>query len=821
MDKKYKEEQYCKKNSNGGHKSRSFIDQKIPRIFTMGTTKRICRDDNSKWNNTRFRTHRPILNDKIPDVTEQMEASRKILQLVTDFNYSLTQINGQRKFGPPLDWTGPAPGPGCEIFVGKIPRTLYEHDIYPIFSSVGSIYEIRLMMDFSGRNRGYCFIMYTKPEDASRAVKELNRYEICRGHKIGVVTSINHCRLHIKQLPLDIEAETVVKRIYEITDDVNEVAVYRDTNESECYALICYKTHRGAAMGRRRLVPEAATLFPGGKIIIDWAHPNLYPSDVDVLSSELIADCRHYQPTDVASVSHFSLLVDRMETNEYSDYRSPLATRYASKEMRYNFSEQKKFSTWRQLWVYLAKAEMLEESGTCDQDGNVTLTKTFIRSTEMKPMSVRKFSKIGYGLTRDIIENNATNNLGKLYKSLPPISSTTQLTRSRSLPSNFDQSISSTFERSSVQNHRKTKRFNELNQCNWNASRTHQNNAAMGLNYTKKVNNIIPRLYGFTKFKSNRKSNLLAKHIEESKESSCQVGGKIVPNPCQRHVFIKGNFDLGVQHHPSSNLYIPGKTNSSKTEISKDSLSSNFNSFALPFLQQNSRVCSNNISSHCNIEESSSSKNPVFNDPTNINDPNERDVTLKWKERGKTLFQSQERLWQNGFVQSNPFYQVNGILQSYSNLANNFHENNSPMTLNRQDQNNPFYFSMHVPRMPIRICPEQQMFQGFNINNFKNFNQNRLLGDNCSQKIVYENFIPANMTDTNACYSLWPVSRFDQETNNCTNLVNNLFLSSAASPDCQSQNRLSSEFHLKDNVFEFKYSQGRPILNRTFVNDDY
>lgn len=47
-----------------------------------------------------------------------------------------------------------------------------------------------------------------------------------------------------------------------------------------------------------------------------------------------------------------------MERNEYSDYRSPLATRYASKEMRYNFSDQKKFSTWRRLWVYLAKAEM-------------------------------------------------------------------------------------------------------------------------------------------------------------------------------------------------------------------------------------------------------------------------------------------------------------------------------------------------------------------------------------------------------------------------------------------------------------------------------
>lgn len=47
-----------------------------------------------------------------------------------------------------------------------------------------------------------------------------------------------------------------------------------------------------------------------------------------------------------------------VENSEYCDYRSPLATRYASKEMRYNFSDQHKFSTWRKLWIYLAKAEM-------------------------------------------------------------------------------------------------------------------------------------------------------------------------------------------------------------------------------------------------------------------------------------------------------------------------------------------------------------------------------------------------------------------------------------------------------------------------------
>ena len=39
------------------------------------------------------------------------------------------------------------------------------------------------------------------------------------------------------------------------------------------------------------------------------------------------------------------------------DYQSVLNSRYASKEMKFNFSEQKKFSTWRQLWTWLAMSE--------------------------------------------------------------------------------------------------------------------------------------------------------------------------------------------------------------------------------------------------------------------------------------------------------------------------------------------------------------------------------------------------------------------------------------------------------------------------------
>ncbi len=42
---------------------------------------------------------------------------------------------------------------------------------------------------------------------------------------------------------------------------------------------------------------------------------------------------------------------------KYDAYKSPLAERYASEEMSYNFSDQLKYSTWRKLWIALAETQ--------------------------------------------------------------------------------------------------------------------------------------------------------------------------------------------------------------------------------------------------------------------------------------------------------------------------------------------------------------------------------------------------------------------------------------------------------------------------------
>ncbi|XP_033920635.1 probable RNA-binding protein 46 isoform X2 [Melopsittacus undulatus] len=73
-----------------------------------------------------------------------------LLALMERTGYSMVQENGQRKFGgPPPGWEGPPPPRGCEVFVGKIPRDMYEDELVPVFERAGKIYEFRLMMEFS------------------------------------------------------------------------------------------------------------------------------------------------------------------------------------------------------------------------------------------------------------------------------------------------------------------------------------------------------------------------------------------------------------------------------------------------------------------------------------------------------------------------------------------------------------------------------------------------------------------------------------------------------------------------------------------------
>lgn len=209
-----------------------------------------------------------------------------LLALIEKTGYPMVQENGQRKYGPPPGWERQPPIRGCEIFVGKIPRDIYEDELVPIFEKIGKIYEFRLMMDFSGSNRGYAFCMYTNRADAKKAIKDLNNFEIRKGRLLGVCSSVDNCRLFVGGIPKNKNKEDILTEMAKVTEGVVDVIVYpsaMDKSKNRGFAFVEYDSHRAAAMARRKLIPGRIQLW-GHQIAVDWAEPE-QDVDEDTMSS--------------------------------------------------------------------------------------------------------------------------------------------------------------------------------------------------------------------------------------------------------------------------------------------------------------------------------------------------------------------------------------------------------------------------------------------------------------------------------------------------------------------------------------------------------
>ncbi|NXP32308.1 RBM47 protein, partial [Leiothrix lutea] len=236
-----------------------------------------------------------VATTKVPEGVAGAPNEAALLALMARTGYSMIQENGQRKYGgPPPGWEGLHPPRGCEVFVGKIPRDVYEDELVPVFESVGRIYEMRLMMDFDGKNRGYAFVMYTQKHEAKRAVRELNNYEIRPGRLLGVCCSVDNCRLFIGGIPKMKKREEILEEISKVTEGVLDVIVYAsaaDKMKNRGFAFVEYESHRAAAMARRKLMPGRIQLW-GHQIAVDWAEPEI-DVDEDVMETVKILYVRN------------------------------------------------------------------------------------------------------------------------------------------------------------------------------------------------------------------------------------------------------------------------------------------------------------------------------------------------------------------------------------------------------------------------------------------------------------------------------------------------------------------------------------------------
>ncbi|XP_048089313.1 APOBEC1 complementation factor isoform X2 [Alosa alosa] len=217
-------------------------------------------------------------NQKSGDGLAGTQKEAALRTLIQRTGYHLHQENGQRRYGgPPPGWEGPPPERGSEIFVGKLPRDLFEDELVPLCEKFGKIYEVRMMMDFNGNNRGYAFVTFGTKHEAKTAMKHLNNYEIRNGRLLGVCASVDNCRLFVGGIPKTKKKEEILAEMKKVTDGVVDVIVYpsaADKSKNRGFAFVEYESHRAAAMARRKLLPGRIQLW-GHAIAVDWAEPEV------------------------------------------------------------------------------------------------------------------------------------------------------------------------------------------------------------------------------------------------------------------------------------------------------------------------------------------------------------------------------------------------------------------------------------------------------------------------------------------------------------------------------------------------------------------
>ncbi|XP_041660611.1 heterogeneous nuclear ribonucleoprotein Q-like isoform X1 [Cheilinus undulatus] len=215
---------------------------------------------------------------KVSDPTKGPDEA-KIKELLDRTNYTLDVTTGQRKYGgPPPEsvYTGAQPTVGTEIFVGKIPRDLFEDELVPLFEKAGPIWDLRLMMDpLSGLNRGYAFVTFCTKEAAQEAVKLCNNHEIRPGKHIGVCISVANNRLFVGSIPKSKTKEQIVEEFAKVTEGLSDVILYHqpdDKKKNRGFCFLEYEDHKTAAQARRRLMSGKVKVW-GNVVTVEWADP--------------------------------------------------------------------------------------------------------------------------------------------------------------------------------------------------------------------------------------------------------------------------------------------------------------------------------------------------------------------------------------------------------------------------------------------------------------------------------------------------------------------------------------------------------------------
>ncbi|CDW54966.1 Heterogeneous nuclear ribonucleoprotein Q [Trichuris trichiura] len=221
--------------------------------------------------------------------------------LIERTEYPLEVTIGQRKYGgPPPDYDGPIPGAGCEIYVGKIPRTVFETELVPLFEQCGKLYDVRVMMDpVSGTGKGYAFVTFMDRTAAAAAAKKFEGYEIKPGKRLRVNVSVANTRLFVGNIPKSKGKEEILEEFSKVAGtlivaarkerprvtNIVDVVMYSYPNDpvnkkNRGFCFLDFVDHKSASQAKRRLGNSRFRPW-NMEVVIEWAETQDLLAELD------------------------------------------------------------------------------------------------------------------------------------------------------------------------------------------------------------------------------------------------------------------------------------------------------------------------------------------------------------------------------------------------------------------------------------------------------------------------------------------------------------------------------------------------------------
>ncbi|NWU20257.1 DND1 protein, partial [Dyaphorophyia castanea] len=188
----------------------------------------------------------------------------------------LVQINGQRRYGgPPPGWVGRPPPAGTEVFIARLPQDVYENTLIPLFESVGKLYEFRLMMTFSGLNRGFAYAKYASLQGARNAITTFHRFQVREGCTIVVCRSTQKRELVVSGLDISVSQQELEAVLQTVTEGILSVTLHASPCQRPAkLAVLKYRSHEAAALAKKALM-EGNLRLRGAGMRVDWLDPQL------------------------------------------------------------------------------------------------------------------------------------------------------------------------------------------------------------------------------------------------------------------------------------------------------------------------------------------------------------------------------------------------------------------------------------------------------------------------------------------------------------------------------------------------------------------